>query len=216
MSNFINFFEKFHPEIIEEEREWLKAKIYEKLFRKNEIITQVGEVADDLYLIEEGVAAIIEDYYKGKKKEDKDEFSLKTKKMSKNKVNLKREFVLDFKTSGDVACVYSSFLTRKPAKLKLVALSLVKAQAIKYDMIQELYKNTSWGERVGRKIAEELLVMKYERERILMRYSATERYLRLLHTRPELFKRIPLKYIAAHIPISQQAFCRLRNSFSEV
>lgn len=193
MSNFINFFEKFYPDITNEEREWLISKIDERRFRKNEVITKIGDVADELYYIEEGVTAIIDDCCKGKKK----------------------EFVLDFKVSGDMACVYTSFLTRQPSKMKLVALSLVKAQAVKYDTIQELYENTSWGERVGRKIAEELFIMKSERERILMRDSATERYLRLLHTHPELFKRIPLKYIAAHVPISQQAFCRLRSSFSE-
>ncbi|XOD68627.1 MAG: Crp/Fnr family transcriptional regulator [Flavobacteriales bacterium AspAUS03] len=195
MSSFINLFEKFHSDITEEEREWLSTKIYDKRFRKNEVITKMGDIANEIYFIEEGITAIIEDYYKDKKK---------------------KEFVLDFRVSGDMACVYTSFLNRQPSKLKLMALSPVKAQAMKYDTIQELYETTSWGDRMGRKIAEELFIIKSERERSLMRDSATERYLRLLHTRPELFKRIPLKYIAAHVPISQQAFCRLRSSFVEV
>ncbi|XCI75730.1 MAG: cyclic nucleotide-binding domain-containing protein [Flavobacteriales bacterium] len=191
----MSLFEKYHSDTTEEEREWLSAKIYDKRFRKNEVITNTENIANEIYFIEEGITAIIKDYYKDKKK---------------------KEFVLDFKVSGDMACVYTFFLTRQPSKLKLMALSPVKAQAMKHDTIQELYKTTSWGDRMGRRIAEELFMIKSKRERSLMRDSATERYLRRLHIRPELFKRIPLKYIAAHIPISQQAFCRLRSSFAEV
>lgn len=53
-------------------------------------------------------------------------------------------------------------------------------------------KISSLGEHIGRKIAEELLVMKYERERILIQDSANKPYLRRFHTRTELFKNIPL------------------------
>lgn len=41
--------------------------------------------------------------------------------------------------------------------------------------------------------------------------SAEERYVELLRTRPELFRRVNLGYIASFLGISQVTLCRLRN-----
>ena len=41
--------------------------------------------------------------------------------------------------------------------------------------------------------------------------SAQERYMELLETRPELFRRVNLGYIASFLGISQVTLCHLRN-----
>lgn len=76
--------------------------------------------------------------------------------------------------------------------------------------LQEVYKRTKNGNIIGRKMAENMYLIKSKRELSLLSKTAEERYLNLFSDRPELLKQIPLKYIASYIGVTPQALSRIR------
>ena len=76
--------------------------------------------------------------------------------------------------------------------------------------LQEVYKETENGNLIGRRMAENMFLIKSKREISLLNKTAEERYLDLFSERPKLLKQIPLKYIASYIGVTPQALSRIR------
>jgi hypothetical protein len=85
---------------------------------------------------------------------------------------------------------------------------------ISHDHLQQVYEETSVGDRIGRFAAEQLYLQKSNREHSLLRDSAEERYLKLFSEQPLLIKHIPMKYLASYIGITPQALSRIRARIS--
>lgn len=81
---------------------------------------------------------------------------------------------------------------------------------ISFDDLQELYGSTSIGQIHGRKAAEQLYMMKVNREIALLTQKPEERYKALLESLPFYLQRIPQKYLASYIGITPQALSRIR------
>ena len=62
----------------------------------------------------------------------------------------------------------------------------------------------------GRKIAAHIYLQKSLREKELLNYDALGRLQHFLDTRPELFLRLPQKYIASHLNIQPETFSALK------
>ena len=76
--------------------------------------------------------------------------------------------------------------------------------------LQEVYERTNSGNIIGRKMAENMFLIKSKRELSLLSKTAEERYLDLFSDRPKLLQQIPLKYIASYIGVTPQALSRIR------
>jgi len=76
--------------------------------------------------------------------------------------------------------------------------------------LQEVYAHTSVGNIIGRKMAENMYLIKSKGELSLLSKTAEERYLDLFNERPNLLQHIPLKYIASYIGVTPQALSRIR------
>lgn len=109
---------------------------------------------------------------------------------------------------------YDSFLTQKPCIYQLETLAETTLWRIKHKDLQEVYAKTEIGNIIGRLTAENLFLLKFEREQSLLNETAEERYLSLFTTRPNLIKEIPLKYLASYIGITPQALSRIRKRIS--
>jgi hypothetical protein len=81
---------------------------------------------------------------------------------------------------------------------------------ISYSDLQDVYKNSSVGNLIGRRASEVLFVLKTQREISLLKLNAEERYLQLLKEQPHLIQNIPQKYLASYIGITPQALSRIR------
>ncbi|WP_349666066.1 hypothetical protein [Polaribacter sp. Z014] len=76
--------------------------------------------------------------------------------------------------------------------------------------LQEAYQKTSSGNIIGRKMAENMFLIKSKRELSFLSKTAEERFLDLFSDRPELFQQIPLKHIASYMGVTPQALSRIR------
>ncbi|MEM7345241.1 MAG: Crp/Fnr family transcriptional regulator [Chloroflexota bacterium] len=75
-----------------------------------------------------------------------------------------------------------------------------------------LYAQDLAFERLGRKLAEQLLVRKELRMRSMLEQNARERYLDFLQKQPTLVDRIPQYHLASYLGITEVSLSRLKNS----
>ena len=67
-------------------------------------------------------------------------------------------------------------------------------------------------ERAWRKLTEEALLGKIQREVEMLTFTPNERYERLLERSPHVFQKIPLKYLASYLRMSPETLSRIRKS----
>ena len=109
---------------------------------------------------------------------------------------------------------YDSFLTQTPCHYQVEAMTDTTLWRITHADLQTVYQETSIGSTIGRLIAEQLYLMKTERERSFLTETAEDRYLALFEKRPQLLREIPLKHIASYIGVTPQALSRIRKRIS--
>jgi CRP-like cAMP-binding protein len=119
-----------------------------------------------------------------------------------------------FAFAGSFFSAYDSFITRQPCGYSIETLSDTIIRRISHTNLQNVYRQTEAGNKIGRLAAEGLFLIKSKRELSLLKESAQERYLRLLHEQPNYIQQIPLKYIASYIGVTPQALSRIRARIS--
>ncbi len=188
MENLLNHIQKF-VDLRESELELFRSKLYQIKFEKKEQLISVGKVEGYLYFIDNGIVRF---YIPN---EDRD-----------------TTFAFGFK--NQFVSAYDSFLTRSPAKYQIESLTAIHAWRLSYQDLQDLYDKIENGERLGRLIAELLLLKKLEREVSLLKYNAEQRYFNLYSEQPKLIEHIPLKYIASYIGVQPESLSRIRAKIS--
>ncbi|NOG47077.1 MAG: Crp/Fnr family transcriptional regulator [Calditrichaeota bacterium] len=81
-----------------------------------------------------------------------------------------------------------------------------------YNEFNALYDSHPIFDRLGRKLAEWLLIKKELRERSFLIEDAKERFLDFAKNYPGLLKRIPQYHIASYLGISEVSLSRLKNN----
>ena len=77
--------------------------------------------------------------------------------------------------------------------------------------LEKLYQTNIEIANWSRILHQEAFIMNEKRLISRLYKSAEERYIELLQTRPDLFQRVNLGYIASFLGISQVTLCHLRN-----
>ena len=169
------------------EQDWQLISSYfvRREFKKGVKLIQIGETEKYLNFIEKGIVR----YY------IPDE---------------EKELTFGFSFDKEFTCAYDSFLTQMPTEYEQETLTNTVVWSISYNDLQKVYNQTRTGNHWGRFAAEKLFLNKSKREVSLLKYSAKERYLRLLSDRSNIIRHIPLKYVASYIGITPQALSRIR------
>ena len=173
------------------DRDWkiFSSKLEKKEFQKKSKILEIGETEKFLSFIDKGIIR----FYIPKENDD---------------------LTFGFIFSDSFVCAYDSFLTQKPSEYCVETITATTLWRLSYEDLQIIYAKTEIGNLIGRKTSEYLFLKKAERELSFLTENAEERYLKLFETRPELIKKIPLKYIASYIGITPQALSRIRRRIS--
>lgn len=128
--------------------------------------------------------------------------------------NLAADLTFAFVFENSFSCAYDSFLCQSPSTYTVETISDSILWQVTYQDLEDIYKNTTAGNTIGRKASEALFLKKAKRELSLLNETAEERYLKLFTERPELIRQIPLQYIASYIGITPQALSRIRKRIS--
>ena len=157
----------------------------EHAFSKGAFISRVGQVEDRFYIVKSGVQRMSfphdgEDICVG--------------------------FSYDASWSG----AFDSFVTRKPSRFDVRAVTDSVLFGIAHADLHRLYDGSPAMERFGRLILEELVVGRATREIEQLSLTAEERFDRLIKRSPQLLQLVPQKDIASYLRMTPETFSRLR------
>lgn len=183
MANFRAHLDNFYKL---ENKDWeLFRSIWHPItLEKGEILTRKGEVEKYFYFVEEGV---LRGFY----------------------TNNKIDFTGGFSYEGDFSGIPDSFLNQVPSLYFLETLTACKVLRTTYQKIQKLYDTSVVFERMGRILAEKMLLGLSVRQIELQCFTAEERFKVFLNRSPHLLQKIPQKYLASYLNMAPETFSRL-------
>ncbi len=181
--NFLNYIDSIYPISIEA-KEALSAIIKVKLFNKNDIIQGIDTSCRTVYIVQTGCARIF--YFK-------------------NGIDITEHFAFE----NEIIVRAESLFLKKPTSKGIQAIDQTSMLAIDSESLFNLYDQFHDLERLFRLIFEKEYVNTVRRIESLQFKTAKERYLELLES-TDYVQKIPLKYIASYLGITQVSLSRIR------
>jgi CRP-like cAMP-binding protein len=155
--------------------------------RRNDFLVQKGQVETKLYFVLSGTMRI---YFPNKEE----------------------EICVGFAYANNMICSYPSFIKDAPSDYYIQALTKSELFAITKEDFYSLFDEFPMIERTWRRMEEDALVGKIEREVELLTFTPEERYHRLIKRSPHIFQLIPKKYIASYLRMTPETLSRIRPS----
>ena len=184
MISLFQYFKKFNS--LSKEAENAIAGISKIItIGKNKDLQPIGHTCKTIYFIKEGVARI---YY------------------FKDGIDITESFFFE----NSIIARVESLFTGKPSRKAIQILENAEIIAIDANKLFKLYDEYPEIERLFRKIFEAAYVETVNRIEGIQFHSAEERYNALLTEAPNVLMRVPLKYVASYLGITQVSLSRIR------
>lgn len=184
MTLLFQYFKKFNP--LSSEAEHAIAEISSIVnIGKNKDLQPIGHTCKTIYFINKGVARI---YY------------------FKDGIDITESFSFE----NNIIARVESLFTGKPSRKAIQILEDAEIVAINATKLFKLYDSFPEIERLFRKIFETAYVETVNRIEGIQFHPAEERYNALLSEAPNVLMRVPLKYVASYLGITQVSLSRIR------
>ena len=184
MDSLFQYFKNFNP--LSKVAEQGIAEISSIVtIKKNRDLQPIGHTCKTIYFIKKGVARI---YY------------------FKDGIDITESFFFE----NSIIARVESLFTGKPSRKAIQILEDAEIIAINANKLFKLYDTFPEIERLFRKIFEAAYVDTVNRIEGMQFHSAEERYNGLLNQAPNVLKRVPLKYVASYLGITQVSLSRIR------
>ncbi len=115
-----------------------------------------------------------------------------------------------FMKEGDVIISVESFFKQVTSYENIQALEDCSIHYIGYDELQYIYHHFSEFNYIGRILTERYYTQSEQRLYAIRMQKTLERYGHLIETYPEYIQRIPSKYIASYLGVSEETLSRNR------
>lgn len=125
-----------------------------------------------------------------------------------------QELTNGFYREGSLITESVSFFTASVSMEYIEALEDTALLCINFNKLQNLYDDYPAFDKFTRIRYEQLLVGLKTRILYRVQFDAKTRYLHLMETQPELLQRVPLKYIASYLSITDSTLSRIRRKIS--
>jgi CRP-like cAMP-binding protein len=185
MDSLFQYFKKFN--LLSKEAENAIAGISSIVsIKKNKDLQPIGHTCKTIYFIKKGVARI---YY------------------LKDGIDITEGFFFE----NSIIARVESLFTGKPSRKAIQILEDAEIIAINANQLFKLYDSFPEIERLFRKIFEAAYVDTVNRIEGMQFHSAEERYKALLNEASNVLMRVPLKYVASYLGITQVSLSRIRS-----
>ncbi len=184
MEQLFQYFKKFNP--LSQDAENAIVEICSILtIKKNKDLQPIGHTCKTIYFINNGVARI---YY------------------FKDGIDITESFAFE----NNIIARVESLFTGKPSRKAIQVLEDAEIVAINAGHLFKLYNSFPEIERLFRKIFEAAYVDTVNRIEGIQFHTADERYKALITEAPNVLQRVPLKYVASYLGITQVSLSRIR------
>ena len=157
-----------------------------KHYKKGDYLLQEGQIANEYFIVEEGLIRTFVYHYQGE------------------------DITTGFSTKKDVVIEVCSIFSRIPTNENMQCLTDAQLWKINFTDFQQLFDRIPAFREWGRSwMASELYKNKKRATKMITR-PATERYLQLIKSHPEMILQSPLKYIASYLGITDTSLSRIR------
>jgi CRP-like cAMP-binding protein len=173
------------PTLSEESWQRFEAVLTIRNFKKGAMILTEGQPCTRISFINNGIARM---YY-----------SLADK-----------EKTICFFNENSYVSDYQSFLTQKPARINIQALSDTEVVETSYKDLQLIYQEVPEANLLGRLIAEQLFIKMNEGQETEVKATIEQRYQDLINEQPWLLQQVPQYMIASYLGITPEALSRAR------
>jgi CRP-like cAMP-binding protein len=126
------------------------------------------------------------------------------------------EYTNGFFREGSFTCELVSFSGAAVSQTNVVALEDSVILCVNRATLDSLFRDYPNFERFGRLLYEKVLVSYKQRNLFRVRLNARERYLHFIKNEPELIKRVPLKYIASYLSVTDTSLSRIRRNMRQL
>lgn len=184
MSPLFHYFDQYNP-LSDGAKSAIQAICTIHTIRKGRDLQPIGHTCRTIYFINKGLARIY--YFKGE-------------------IDVTESFAFE----NQIIARVESLFTGRPSRKGIQMLELSEVVAISATHLFRLYDAFPDIERLFRKIFEAGYVDTVNRMESLQFHSAEERYRDLLHTSPDILKRVPLKLVASYLGITPVSLSRIR------
>ncbi len=124
------------------------------------------------------------------------------------------EVTTEFYTENQIVFEIGSFFQKTESKENYQALEDCAGWNLTFDELQLLFHSLPEFREFGRMILVKGFISFKNRTLSLINESAEQRYISLIKTRPEIFQKAPLKYIASYLGITDTSLSRIRKEVS--
>lgn len=184
MDSLFEYFKKFNP-LSDQAKKAIEEICSVVTITKKNDLQPIGHTCKTIYFIKKGVARI---YY------------------FKDGIDITEHFFFE----NSIIARVESLFTGKPSRKAIQILEDAEIIAINSTQLFRLYDTYPEIERLFRKIFEAAYVETVNRIEGMQFHSAEERYNALLNEAPDVLMRVPLKYVASYLGITQVSLSRIR------
>lgn len=189
MQELLKYINSIYP-ISQELLEHLFRVVKAKTVYKKEFLLKAGKVSHSLCFIQKG---LMRAYY----------------------VKSNTEVSAWFMTDGDFIVSIESFYEQKESYESIQALEDTEMLYIDYDELEHIYQHFLEFNYIGRVITIKYLTLWAKQLYSIRNQTADERYRWLLANRPEVILRVPAKYIASYLDITEVTLSRIKNNIAK-
>ncbi|MBB5646687.1 Crp/Fnr family transcriptional regulator [Pedobacter cryoconitis] len=126
------------------------------------------------------------------------------------------EYTNAFFREGSFTCELVSFSGAAVSQTNVIAIEDSHILCVNKPTLDRLFRNYPDFERFGRLLYEKILIEYKQRNLFRVRLNAHERYLHFLTHEPELIQRVPLKYIASYLNVTDTSLSRIRRKLQRL
>lgn len=184
MNELLAYLNSIHP-LSQKTMDYLVEHLKRTEVSKKKFILKQGRVCYSIYFVKEGLLRC---------------FYIKNDK----------EINSWFMNEGDVIISVESFFDQTPGFENIQALEDSILYYIDYNELQYLYNNCPEFNFVGRALVEKYYKLSEQRLYSLRMQKAVEKYRFLMNNFPHIIQRVPSKYIASYLGITEETLSRIR------
>jgi len=185
MKDLLYLLGNIHP-LSPQLQQFLSDKLKNLTISRKGFLLQSGNVSRHIYFIRKG---LLRCYY----------------------IESGQEICSKFMKEGEFIVSVSSFFEQKESTEFIQAVEDSQLCYICYDELQYIYKHFAEFNFIGRMLTTKCFLVSEQRLKFIRMKQANQRYRSMMKFFPELVLRVPAKYIASYLGVSEETLSRIRS-----